>query len=79
MCAGLDSSAHRPPPSVDLPPTPPGGSPHGFSGDPSCPQSAKLKLAPSPPLAYRAPSATNDGPDGVAGILLAPVLDQDLL
>src|SRR5262245_32217412 len=32
-------------------PTPPGGSPHGFSGFPSWPQSAKLKLAPSPPLA----------------------------
>ena len=38
-------------------PTPPGGSPQGFRGFPSWPQSAKLKLAPSPAVAYRAPSA----------------------
>src|SRR5262245_5380130 len=51
----------RAPPSavggVRAAPTPPGGSPHGFSGLPSWPQSVKLKLAPSPPLTYRAPSA----------------------
>ena len=35
---------------VSVAPTPPGGSPHGLSGLPSWPQSAKLKLAPSPPL-----------------------------
>ena len=34
---------------VRVAPTPPGGSPHGLSGLPSWPQSAKLKLAPSPP------------------------------
>src|SRR5215210_8135576 len=38
-------------------PTPPGGSPQGLSGEPSWPQSAKLKLAPSPPLAYSFPSS----------------------
>src|ERR671912_925859 len=51
----------RAPPSavggVRVAPTPPGGSPQGLSGAPSWPQSAKLKLAPSPPVAYRAPSA----------------------
>jgi hypothetical protein len=36
-----------------------GGSPHGLVGLPSWPQSAKLKLAPSPPPAYRAPSDPN--------------------
>src|SRR5215218_7399366 len=40
-------------------PTPPGGSPQGLSGLPSWPQSAKLKLAPSPPLAYSFPSGPN--------------------
>src|ERR671912_1880036 len=53
----------RAPPSavggVRVAPTPPGGSPQGLSGAPSWPQSAKLKLAPSPPVAYRAPSAPN--------------------
>src|SRR5215207_4019097 len=49
----------RAPPSavggVRVAPAPPGGSPQGLSGAPSWPQSAKLKLAPSPPVAYRAP------------------------
>src|SRR4249920_3061762 len=40
-------------------PTPPGGSPHGFLGLPAWPQSARVKLAPSPPLTYRAPSGPN--------------------
>jgi hypothetical protein len=34
--------------AVMLPPTPPGGSPHGFTGFPSAPKSGKVKLAPSP-------------------------------
>src|ERR1700741_4585058 len=29
-----------------------GGSPHGLTGEPSCPWSSKLKLAPSPALPY---------------------------
>ena len=33
------------------------GSPHGLTGLPSWPQSTNVKLAPSPPLTYRAPSA----------------------
>ena len=44
---------------VRVAPTPPGGSPQGFSGAPSWPQSTKLKLAPSPALAYKAPSRPN--------------------
>ncbi len=51
-CPG--SAARRPQPSAAAraAPTPPGGSPQGFRGLPSCPQSAKLKLAPSPAVAY---------------------------
>src|SRR5262245_51775550 len=50
---------------VSLPPTPAGGSPHGVFGvgdplpPPPCPQSAKLKLAPSPPVTYSIPSGPN--------------------
>src|SRR5262252_6517543 len=55
------------------PPTPAGGSPHGFLGvvggtpwvPPNCPQSELLKLAPSPWLTYSLPSAPKARPSAV--------------
>src|SRR3954468_472546 len=56
------SWARRLPPSavggVIVPPTPPGGSPQGFTGEPNWPESGGT-FAPSPPLAYRLPSGPN--------------------
>jgi hypothetical protein len=81
-CAGPGCAGRRPRPSagVRAAPGPHGGSPHGLTGLPSWPQPAKLKLTPSPAVTYRAPiGPEGQVADGVARVLLAPVVDEHLL